>query len=89
VAVAGRGQAGVLGAYAALWDPAIAEVVLVEPTSTHRDGPIFLNVLRVLDVPDAVGLLAPRRVRLVNAGEPFDRTIDIFRAGGAGRIERQ
>ncbi len=58
--IAGSGQAGVIAAYAALFDPRLAEVVLVNPPASHRDGPIFLNVLRVLDVPEALAMLAPR-----------------------------
>src|SRR5262249_53200800 len=65
--VIGRGQAGILAAYAALFEPSITEVVIVDPPVSHRDGPIFLNVLRVLDVPEALGLLAPTPLTLVNA----------------------
>ena len=46
------------------------EVIAVEPSSSHRDGPTLLNVLRVLDVPEAFGMLAPRSLTLVNAGHP-------------------
>src|SRR5205823_3650221 len=48
----GRGQAGIIAAYAALFEPLVREVVIVDPPTSHRDGPIFLNVLRVLDVPE-------------------------------------
>ena len=65
--VIGRGQAGILAAYAALFEPSIKEVMLVDPPASHATGPIFLNVLRVLDVPEALGLLAPRPLTLVNA----------------------
>ena len=58
--IAGSRQAGIIAAYAALFEPAVAEVMVVDPLASHRDGPIFLNVLRVLDVPAAIGLLAPR-----------------------------
>ncbi len=91
VGIIGKGQAGVLGAYAALFENCIAEVTLVDPPSTHRDGPHFLGVMKVLDVPDVLGLLAPRQVRLINAKDTaFDRTADAFRAAGyAGRVERK
>ena len=49
----GRGQSGVLCAYAALYVPSVKEVILYEPSISHKDGPIFLNVLRVLDIPEA------------------------------------
>ena len=51
----GPGQAGILAAYAALWEPSIKEVILVHPPTSHATGPIFMNVLWVLDVPEALG----------------------------------
>jgi acetyl esterase/lipase len=91
VGVIGKGPAGVLGAYAALFENCISEITLIDPPSTHRDGPIFLNVMRVLDVPDAIGLLSPRRVTLINAqGASFDRAAESYKAAGyAGRISRR
>jgi cephalosporin-C deacetylase-like acetyl esterase len=84
VRVVGRGKAGILAAYAALFEPRITEVVVIDPPVSHREGPIFLNVLRVLDIPDALGLLAPRRLTLVNAHDKeFDRTAQIYRLAGA------
>jgi cephalosporin-C deacetylase-like acetyl esterase len=87
----GRGQAGILAAYAALFEPSISEVVIIDPPVSHRDGPYFLNVLRVLDIPDALGLLAPRPLTLVNAKDKaFDRTAEIYkRAGAADKLQRK
>ena len=87
----GRGQAGVLAAYAALFEPAISEVVIVDPPASHMEGPTFLNVLRVLDVPDALGMLAPRPLTLVNAKDKaFDRTEQIYKAAGAAeKLQRK
>jgi hypothetical protein len=46
---------------------------------------ILLNVLRVLDVPEALGLLAPRTLSLVNAGDTgFERTRAIYESADAG-----
>ena len=89
--VMGIGQAGILAAYAALFEPSIKEVVIVDPPVSHREGPIFLNVLRVLDIPEALGLLAPRRLTLINAKDKaFDRTAEIYRlAGAADRLQRK
>jgi len=79
----GRGQAGVIAAYAALFEPRVAEIVLVDPPASHRDGPIFLNVLRVLDVPDTLGLLAPRPLTIHTAKESaFTRTASIYSMAG-------
>jgi cephalosporin-C deacetylase-like acetyl esterase len=81
--VTGRGQAGVIAAYAALFEPRVAEIVTVDPPSSHRDGPIFLNVLRVLDVPDALGLLAPRPLTIHTSHESsFARTASIYSVAG-------
>ena len=62
VHVAGEGAAGVLAAYAALWEPDIAGAVLRNPPLDHMlaEAPQFLNILRVCNVPDVLGMLAPR-----------------------------
>jgi dienelactone hydrolase len=82
--VVGVGEAGILVAYAALLEPSIKEVVIIDPPASHRDGPIFLNVLRVLDVPEALGLLAPRPLTLVGGKDKvFERTAAIYKLAGA------
>ncbi|MGL4550134.1 MAG: alpha/beta hydrolase family protein [Gemmataceae bacterium] len=84
VRVVGRGQHAVLAAYAGLFEPGVVEVVAVEPTATHRDGPHFLGVLRALDVPTALGMLAPRKLTLVGAKDKrFDHTAALYKAAGA------
>ncbi len=89
--VIGKGQGGILGAYAALFERTITEVVIVDPPASHRDGPIFLNVMRVLDIPEALGLLAPRPLTLINAKDKaFDRTAEIYKlAGAADKFQRK
>lgn len=89
--VVGRGQAGILAAYAALFEPRITEVIVYDPPVSHREGPIFLNILRTIDIPEALGLLAPRSLTLVNAKDPaFDRTVEIYkRAGAEGKLTRK
>jgi pimeloyl-ACP methyl ester carboxylesterase len=86
VRLVGRGQAGVIAAYAALLQPqAVREVVLLDPPASHRDGPHFLNVLRVLDIPVALGLLAPDvTLTLIGASDPaFDTTAALYTLAGA------
>jgi hypothetical protein len=85
--VVGRGREGVLAAYAALFEPAIKEVFLIDPPVSHREGPIFLNVLRVLDIPDAIGLLAPDTsvTFLGPRDKAFDRSAEIFRRARAAK----
>ncbi len=91
--VVGRGPAGVIAAYAALFVPnRVGEVVIADPPASHRDGPHFLNVLRVLDIPDALGLLAPDvKLTLIGAKDPaFGRTAALYeRAGAAGKLRRE
>jgi hypothetical protein len=59
-------------------------VVIIDPPKSHKEGPIFLNVLRVLDIPEALGLLAPTKLMLINARDPaFDRTEQIYKLAGA------
>jgi len=80
----GRGDAGVLAAYAALLKPSIRSVTIVDPPASHRDGPHFLGVLKICDIPEALGALAPRPLTLINAKDPaFDRTAELYRIAGA------
>jgi dienelactone hydrolase len=88
--VAGRGPGAVLAAYAALLEPDIAGVMAVNPPSSHMDdkAPQFLNVLRVCDVPDVFGMLAPRPLTLHGMAE--DATAKVARvysaAGAPGQL---
>jgi dienelactone hydrolase len=79
----GERQAGVIAAYAALFEPDVPEVILNEPPSSHRNGPYFLNVMRVLDVPEALGLLAPRPLTIYSNDKAFERTAEIYKRAGA------
>jgi dienelactone hydrolase len=54
-------QAGI-ALYAGIFCPAVDEIHLRNPSRTHRDGPYFLNVLRYLDMPQAIALAFPRKV---------------------------
>ena len=82
--VAGRKQAGILAAYAALFEPSIPGVIAVDPPSSHLQGPHFLGVLRVLDVPEALGLLAPRPLTLAGkVKREFELTERIYGLAGA------
>jgi dienelactone hydrolase len=59
-AILARGHMAGMALYASLFDPQIACLHLMDLPATHRDGPIFLNVLRYLDTPQAVALAAER-----------------------------
>jgi hypothetical protein len=87
----GKGQSGIVAAYAALFEPSIKEVIVINPPKSHKEGPHFLNVLRVLDIPEALGLLAPRPLTIIGGNDPaFDRTAEIYRlAGAADKLTRK
>lgn len=89
--VVGKGQAGIIAAYAALLEPSIKEVIVIDPPKSHVEGPHFLGVLRVLDVPEALGMLAPTPLTIVGGDrQTFDRTAEIYRrAGAADKLKRK
>jgi hypothetical protein len=60
----GKGEMAGIALYAALFEPDVARLDLWHPPTSHRQGPTFLNVRRILDVPQAVALAFPRKVRL-------------------------
>ncbi len=62
ITIAGRGSAGILGLYAAILEPQVEQVILMDAPVSHREGPLFLNILRHTDLPEAAALLAPRRL---------------------------
>lgn len=68
VTLHGCGEVAVAVLYAALADESIHSVVLERMPSTHVDGAPVPGILRVLDIPQAVGLMAPRRIALVGNG---------------------
>ncbi|MBW7995668.1 MAG: hypothetical protein FVQ81_03650 [Candidatus Glassbacteria bacterium] len=84
--VVGRGASGILGAYAALLDERVTRVVLHSPTASHLDGPHFLNVLRYTDIPETLGMLAPRceLVFLTHDIDNFGLTGKLYEMMGAG-----
>jgi dienelactone hydrolase len=87
VRVAGRGPAGLIAAYAAVLEPDIEGAVVVDPPRSHMDAaaPQFLNLLRVCDAPDMLGLLAPRPLTVVvsEGDQVWDRTASCYQAAGA------
>lgn len=55
-----RGNMAVSVVYASLFETNIAGVVLADVPLSHQDGPDYLNVMRVLDVPAALAMAAER-----------------------------
>ncbi len=90
-AVIAKGQAGILAAYSALFCAKITQVTIIDPPASHRDGPYLLGVLKVCDIPEALGALAPKPLTLINAKDPaFDRTAELYkRAGAADKFIRK
>jgi dienelactone hydrolase len=87
--IQGKGRLGILAAYAALLTPEIDQVTLIVPPTSHKDGPHFLGILRILDIPEALGLLAPRPLTIIGDDPAFDRTAEIYRlAGAADKLKR-
>lgn len=83
IMVAGRGISGTLGLYAAILDSGIAQVMLIDPPSSHVEGPIFLNILRHTDLPEAAALLAPRRLNFYGRMPPaFEYTKHVYELYG-------
>lgn len=56
VAVHAVGMMGVNALYAALFEPSVKRLELARLPASHREGPDYLNVLNILDVPQAVEL---------------------------------
>ena len=81
VQLAGERRGGLLALYAALLDESIAELTLGEiPGSLmDEDAPALLNGLRACDVPDALGLLAERKVTLNLRDSAKERVGEVFR----------
>jgi hypothetical protein len=65
----GQGDMTGIALYAGLFEPEVKRFDLVDLPASHRQGPIFLNVRRYLDLPQAVGLAFPAEVRLSLKGE--------------------
>ncbi len=80
--IAGRGAGGILAAYTALWDEAIAGTIAIDPPGSHmeQDAPQFLNVLRVCDIPEILGMLAPRPLHLTAPASLKSKVNAIYKA---------
>jgi len=60
ICVRAQGEMGVNAAYAALFEPAIARLELAQLPKSHMQGPDYLNVLKVTDIPQVIALLSGR-----------------------------
>ncbi len=56
--------------YAAVFADKFAGLELVNLPASHREGPDFLNVLRILNVPQAAALAAERAPVQISTPDP-------------------
>ena len=72
--------------YASLYVPGVTRLDLHDLPLSHREGPAYLNVLRVLDLPQAVALASERtRVVLYQPGAKYDSfPLQVAKAMGLG-----
>ncbi len=78
ITIAGKGEDGVNGMYAALLDGKTQRVILHSPPASHVQGPHYLGVLRYTDIPETADLLADR---LRVTGEVPDRMRSVKACG--------
>jgi hypothetical protein len=60
IQVKASGNMGVNTLYAGLFEPGVTLLDLANLPKSHRDGPDYLNVLKVLDLPEALKLAGER-----------------------------
>lgn len=80
----GDGDAAGIALYAGLFEPTVAALDLWHLPPSHRQGPVFLNVLKHLDTPQAVALAAPRPV-VLHVRTETDRAAWAWAAATGGR----
>ena len=79
ITVYGRGAAGISGLYAARLEPAIGHVILRDPPASHFEGPALPLVLRISDLDEIAGGLAPRRLTVVTRRtDGYERTRALY-----------
>ena len=84
--LAGRGPSGILAAYAVLWLPESDGLICEQPSPTHMasSAPQLLNALRVCDIADVLGMVAPKRLQLRSSEHTLnDRVRAIYDAAAA------
>lgn len=66
IVLTGSNEMAGVALYAALFEPNIEAVVLTNLPKSHREGPDFLNVMRYLDIPQAVAMVAEKSFVVIN-----------------------
>jgi len=68
----GQGSTAVAVLYASVLDERVSGAALLELPGSHLDDGGIIGVLRTLDIPQTVGLMAPRKVALIEPGHCND-----------------
>ena len=80
ISIYGKGEMGIVALYAALFDDRVRQVILNNAPGSHWQGPALLNILRVTDLAEVAGALAPRRlVALRKFPDSFEPAREIYR----------
>jgi hypothetical protein len=74
-----------LALYAALFEPDVQQLDLVDLSASHRNGPYLLNVRRFMDIPQAVTMAAERCQVTIHAEDADD--VWAFPAGVAKQLD--
>ena len=83
--IAGHQSGAVLAAYATLLEEEIDGAILIEPPASHMEEncPPLLNVLRVCDIPQIIGALAPKPIHLKEADSDLAEFVaTVFKVSG-------
>ncbi len=75
IELGGEGVAAGLALYTALFEREIDSLRLSQLPHSHRQGPVFPNVLRYLDIPDAVSFVAHRIPVVLQVDDPSPWTV--------------
>jgi dienelactone hydrolase len=62
--ISGAGEAAPVALWAAVFEPEIDRIILIDPPASVDEPPAFLNLGRLLEMPQAVALLFPRHVMI-------------------------
>ena len=74
IVLTGSRHAAVNSLYASLFIDGLESMELLSPPVSHMSGPDYLNVLRFLDVPQALAMAAERQPVRVQNSDPTEWT---------------
>jgi dienelactone hydrolase len=88
VRIRGERQSAGIAYYAGLYEPSVVDIELWHPPASHREGPTFLNIAKVLDFPQALALTDKPIVVNVKAAEreKWSWPLRLSNATGAGNL---